>query len=260
MIPKIIHYCWFGKGAMPYSQRDYIKEWHRLMPDWEIIRWDESNFPIDFCQYTAEAYHQHKYAFVSDVARLKVLVEHGGVYLDTDFKLYSSLEPFRDCKAFTGFEWYAEDYETQDVPLLDPDGRPTIPGTLIPCCGLLAGIIGSEADNPFIKECLNLYATINPQSDSDFVIINNLISKTAEKHGFCYQNRLQQLNYITVYPSEVFACEPFHYRNETVALHCHTVHSWQQLTKHERFTQWLDCHGLLKPYRLIRNCIKIKTR
>ena len=256
MIPKVLHYCWFGQGLMPQSQRDYIKGWHRLMPDWEIVRWNERNFPVDLCPYSIEAYHQKKWAFISDVARLWVLDNLGGVYLDTDIKLFSSLEPFLGCKAFTGFEWYYEDYETQDLRLLDSNGRPLNPETIIPCCGLLAGIIGATPSNRFIKECLDAYSNLNPKDNNGFVITNNLISKIAEKHGFCYQNKIQNLDEITVYPSEVFACEPHHYRDTTVALHCHTVHSWQPLTKKERINRWLDCHGLLKPYRLICNCFK----
>ena len=260
MIPKILHYCWFGRGLMPQSQSDFIRHWRELMPDWQVIRWDESNFPVDFCPYTAEAYRQRKWAFVSDVARLKALSEMGGVYMDTDFKLYSSLEPYRDNNAFTGFEWYNEDYEKQDLPLLDSDGFPLVPGTIIPCCGLLAGIIGAEPHNPFIKECLDAYTSLENVCPDSFVIINNLISSHAEKRGFRYQNQLQVLDSITVYPSEIFACEPYHFCEKTVALHCHTAHSWQPLSRRQSFERWLDCHRLLKPYRILSSLLKKNAR
>ncbi len=226
------------------------------MPDWEIIRWDESNFQVDFCEYTAKAYQCKKWAFVSDVARLYALDKFGGVYIDTDFKLFSSLESFLNNKAFTGFEWYTGDYEKQSLPLLDNKGKPIHPGTIIPCCGLLAGIIGAESNNSFIHECLDIYTSLKVTNETDFVIINNLISGIAEKYGFCYQNRLQKLGVITVYPSEIFACEPYHYRDNTVAIHRHSAHSWMTLTKRQRFERWLDCHKMLKGYKFLCKIFK----
>lgn len=225
------------------------------MPDWEIMRWDENNFDVNFCPYTTAAYQQKKYAFVSDVARLYALVTHGGVYLDTDFKLFSSIEPYRDCHGFTGFEVYEEDYEEQDLPLLDDEGKPLKKGDVIPCCGLLAGVMGSEPENPFWMECLESYKSRKPESG--FVIINNLISILAVEHGFRYLDRRQDLDYLTVYPSEIFACEPCRYNETTtVALHRHASHSWQSPTSRERIERWLDCHGLLRPYMLLIHIVK----
>ncbi len=240
---------------MPQSQKDYIIGWHRLMPDWEIIRWDESNFKVDFCEYTAKAYQCKKWAFVSDVARLYALDKFGGVYLDTDIKLFSSLESFHNNKAFTGFEWYIGDYEEKALPLLDNKGKPIHPGTIIPACGLVAGIIGAESNNPIIHECLDRYTSMKNINDTDFVIINNLIAGIAEKYGFCYQNRLQELGVITVYPSDIFASEPYHYRDYTVAIHRHSA-SWMTLTKRQRFERWLDCHNMLKGYKFLCKIFK----
>ena len=92
MIPKIIHYCWFGKGLMPKSQRDCIKGWKRLMPDYQIIRWDESNFDLDSFPLAKYACEVKKYALASDVCRYNVLSEHGGIYLDTDVEVFQRFD------------------------------------------------------------------------------------------------------------------------------------------------------------------------
>lgn len=104
MIPRKIHYCWFGHGDLPQEAKDCIASWHKYMPDWEYKLWNEENFDVDSMPYTAEAYATGKMAFVSDVARLKALHDEGGVYLDTDVEVFKSLDPLLTYKAFAGFE------------------------------------------------------------------------------------------------------------------------------------------------------------
>lgn len=81
MIPKTIHYCWFGGKPLPELARKCLASWGKFCPDYEIMRWDESNCDLNVCDYVREAYEAKKWAFVSDYVRLKALVEHGGVYL-----------------------------------------------------------------------------------------------------------------------------------------------------------------------------------
>lgn len=90
MIPKVIHYCWFGRGPMPQIAYECIESWKKFLPDYEIKLWNEDNFDVNICTYTAEAYKAKKYAFVSDYARLWILHNYGGVYFDTDVKLLAS--------------------------------------------------------------------------------------------------------------------------------------------------------------------------
>ena len=104
MIPKIIHYCWFGRGSMPKTALECIQSWHRFMPDWEYVMWNEDNFDVSLYPYAQEAYEAKKYAFVSDVARLKALKDFGGVYFDVDFEVYKPFDDLLDNTAFAGFE------------------------------------------------------------------------------------------------------------------------------------------------------------
>jgi len=104
MIPKKIHYCWFGEGGMPQLALDCIASWHRYMPHWEYKLWNEENFDVNSTPYTSESYSLGKYAFVSDYVRLWALKREGGVYLDTDVEVFRSLEPLLSYLAFAGFE------------------------------------------------------------------------------------------------------------------------------------------------------------
>ena len=104
MIPKIIHYCWFGKGDMPQLAKDCVASWHEYMPDWEYRLWNEDNFDINNNSYAKEAYQVGKYAFVSDFVRLWALEREGGVYLDVDFEVYKSFGDLLGYHAFSGIE------------------------------------------------------------------------------------------------------------------------------------------------------------
>lgn len=100
MIPKKIHYCWFGGKELPAKFKAYIDTWRAHCPDYEIIEWNESNFDVAQNRYCREAHAAKKWAFVSDYARLKVLYEHGGVYMDTDVEV---LKPFDDLLKYDFF-------------------------------------------------------------------------------------------------------------------------------------------------------------
>ena len=104
MIPKKIHYCWFGGNPLPELAIKCIESWKKYCPDYEIIEWNESNFDVNALKYTKEAYENKKMAFVSDVARMYALVNIGGIYMDTDVEVYKPLDPFLNDEGFTGFE------------------------------------------------------------------------------------------------------------------------------------------------------------
>lgn len=103
-IPKVIHYCWFGSNKMPRAAKKCIKSWEKYCPDYEIICWNEENFDFSQNQYAKEAYEAGKWAFVSDYARLKIIYDYGGIYMDTDVELLKSLDPLLKYKGYMGFD------------------------------------------------------------------------------------------------------------------------------------------------------------
>lgn len=103
-IPKVIHYCWFGKGKMPPIAEKCIKSWKKYCPDYEIICWNEDNFDISRNKYAKEAYDAKKWAFVSDYVRLKVLYDEGGIYMDTDVELIKPLDDLIEKGGYMGFD------------------------------------------------------------------------------------------------------------------------------------------------------------
>ena len=103
-IPKVIHYCWFGKGKMPAIAEKCIKSWKKYCPDYEIICWNEDNFDLTQNRYMREAYEAGKWAFVSDFVRLKVIYDHGGIYLDTDVELIKPIDPLLENSGYVGFD------------------------------------------------------------------------------------------------------------------------------------------------------------
>lgn len=104
MIPKVIHYCWFGGSSKPESVERCIESWRKQCPDYKILEWNESNFDVDCIPYCSQAYRVKKWAFVSDYARLKIILDNGGFYLDTDVELIKPLDSLCGLNAFVGFE------------------------------------------------------------------------------------------------------------------------------------------------------------
>lgn len=104
MIPKVIHYCWFGRNPKPKEVLDYIETWKKYNPEYEIKEWNEDNFDVHCCKYVWEAYNVKKFAFVSDYARLYALYTEGGIYLDTDVEVRKSFESLLGNHSFVGWE------------------------------------------------------------------------------------------------------------------------------------------------------------
>lgn len=104
MIPKVIHYCWFGRNSKPKEVLDYIETWKKYNPEYEIKEWNEDNFDIHCCKYVWEAYNVKKFAFVSDYARLYALYTEGGIYLDTDVEVRKSFDSLLGNHSFVGWE------------------------------------------------------------------------------------------------------------------------------------------------------------
>ena len=103
-IPKVLHYCWFGGAPKPKNIQNCIRSWKKYCPDYEIIEWNEQNFDVSQSLYTRQAYDARRWAFVADYARLKILYEQGGIYMDTDVELLRPLDDLLAYPAFFGFQ------------------------------------------------------------------------------------------------------------------------------------------------------------
>ena len=104
MIPKVIHYCWFGRNPLPPLAVKCIESWKKFLPGYEIKEWNEDNFDVNIIPYIQEAYEARKYAFVSDYARFYILYHHGGIYFDTDVEVIKSIDDIIERGAFMGCE------------------------------------------------------------------------------------------------------------------------------------------------------------
>lgn len=104
IIPKKIHYCWFGGNPLPDKYKKWMESWHKFCPDYEIIEWNESNYDVTKNLYMKQAYEHRKWGFVPDYARLDIIYNNGGIYLDTDVELIDNLDDMLYQKGFIGFE------------------------------------------------------------------------------------------------------------------------------------------------------------
>ncbi len=158
MIPKIIHYCWFGYNPKPKLAQKCIQSWKKYCPDYQIIEWNEDNFNISACPlYVRQAYEAKKWAFVTDYVRLKVVYDCGGIYLDTDVELKKKLDSLRNHDAYFGFE----------------DGRYIATGLgfgSIKGNAIIREMMKDYDDIPFIKEDGTYDMTACPQRNTEVLL------------------------------------------------------------------------------------------
>lgn len=202
MIPKTIHYCWFGDNPKSKLVEKCIKSWKKHCPDYEIIEWNESNFDVNCCDYVKEAYEAKKWAFVTDYVRIWALNTYGGVYLDTDVELKKSLDKFLSHRAFTGFE-------KEDLPF--------------------TAIYGSEANHPLCTTIISHYKDrqfLLP--DGSFDLTTNTITVTelmTQKYNLDLSNKTQILSDgLAVYSNDYFC--PKSYDDDRVykTKNTHAIH------------------------------------
>lgn len=198
MIPKIIHYCWFGGNPLPELAQRCIASWRKFLPEYKIREWNESNFDVNVIPYTAEAYRLQKYAFVSDYARFWILYRYGGIYFDTDVEVIRPMDDIIDRGNFMGFEQ-------------DPDGENT-PGKYAPryCFGVNPGIgFGIIKEHPFLKQMLDLYATLSFQPVPENIAwYKTIVAYTTEelcRSGLRSVKGIQNVRGINIYPRAYFS-------------------------------------------------------
>ncbi len=213
MIPKLIHYCWFGGNPLPEPAQKCIKSWQKYCPDYEVKEWNESNFDLSCCIYAKEAYEAKKWAFVTDYVRLKVLVEYGGIYMDTDVEVVRPLDVFLKEKAFSGFE-YGENVPT--------------------------GIMACEKNFSLFDALLKRYDGrhfLNADGTYDLTTNVKEVTDFLRKRGLVLNGKKQTIEGFALYPKEYFCPKNWKTRkvectNNTYAIH-HFAGTW--LTPWQRY-------------------------
>ena len=173
LIPKKIHYFWFGGGEKPASVLRCINSWKKNCPDFEIIEWNESNYDINKHPFMRKAFQDKKWAFVSDYARLDVMNQYGGIYLDTDVEVLKDLTPLCEYQAFIGFE---------RVDLIG-DGQG----------------FGGVPNFPLFKEMISCYEDMDEYIESP-----KLRTKILLNHGLKLDGSRQQVAGMEIFPIEYF--------------------------------------------------------
>ena len=186
-IPKVIHYCWFGRNPLPESAKKCIASWRKFLPDYEIKEWNEDNFDVNSIPYTAEAYQVGKYAFVSDYARFWILYHHGGLYFDTDVEVIKPLDDIVARGPFMGIEVPSSN---GSFPLVAP--------------GLGLGV---NTGLGLYKDIIDYYAPLHflkPDGTFNQVTVVRHVTKVLEANGLRPTNDLQQVAGIWIYPCDYF--------------------------------------------------------
>lgn len=188
MIPKIINYCWFGGKPLDEMAIKCIDSWKKCCPEYEIKRWDESNFDINCCDYVREAYETKKWAFVSDFARFYILYKYGGVYFDTDVEILKNIDPIISNGAFMAWE---ENGDSGEGPYVNP--------------GLG---IAFEKNNCVCKAIIGKYESIHFIDDNGEInTYDNVVRITSEilsKYGLVEDKNRQVVCSVNIYPPEYF--------------------------------------------------------
>lgn len=209
LIPKKIHYCWFGGKEIPEKYRKNIENWKLKCPEFEIIEWNETNYDINKCQYVVQAYEHRKWAFVSDYARVDIVNQYGGIYLDADVELLNPLDDFLGWEMYCGFE----DAENVNWGLG----------------------FGAVKGHKVLKKTLALYENlsfINQGGTLNTVPCPVYQSKILSEYGFMMNNEFQEKDGIAIYPKEVFA--PL---SEFAGLGCITKNSY---SIHQFSASWIN--------------------
>lgn len=178
MIPKRIHYCWFGRNEKPKAVEKCISSWRKYCPDYEIIEWNEDNFDVQQNPYIKYCYENKKWAFLSDLARLLVVCEHGGIYFDTDVELVRNPDFLLEYGAFYGFET-SEYVNTGEG-------------------------FGSEAHHPTIENMIEQYEKLEPDENGYYPTVTcpQLNTKALLPFGLKLNGEKQLLDNVLILPVE----------------------------------------------------------
>lgn len=203
-IPKIIHYCWFGRNPKPELEERCIESWRRYCPDWEIIEWNEDNFDLTSNLFVKEAYENKKWAFVTDYVRLYALLNFGGVYMDTDVEVVKPLDAFLENSAFSGFE----------------DSK-----------SIQTGIMAAEQGFALIQLWMDMYKDrhfVLPDGTLNIETNTKMITNLMAEHGFRFDNTQQTVEGMTFYPNDFFCPKDYYTEKIKRTKNTHTIHHFQR--------------------------------
>lgn len=209
MIPKIIHYCWFGGKPLPKSAEKCIASWKKYLPGYEIKRWDESNFDVNAIPYTREAYAACKYAFVSDYARFWILYHYGGVYFDTDVEVIRPIDDIINRGGFLGVESNRNGIYTVNPGL----GFAATQGTAV------------------IGEMMNLYSTFHFINTDGALDLKNIVEITTDylsSKGLQNTDEIQECRGFTIYPKDYFCPIDYDTRELKITENTRTIHHYAE--------------------------------
>lgn len=212
MIPKKIHYCWFGGKPLPESAKKYIETWEKYCPDYEIIEWNEINFDVHQNQYCKEAYEAKKWAFVSDYARFWILYKYGGLYFDTDVEVIKPLDDIIAKGPFMGCERDA-----------DKSGATAI--AVAPGLGL-----GVNPGLGLYKEILDLYENLHFKNLDGTYNLKTVVQYTTGilvKHGLKNTNQIQKCAGVYIYPREYFCPKNIDTGALEITENSYTIHHFE---------------------------------
>lgn len=220
MIPKVIHYCWFGGN----EKSDFIKKcmdsWKKYCPNYQIIEWNEKNFDISSNIYVKEAYENKKWAFVSDYVRLYALAKNGGFYLDTDVELVKSLDAFTNYAAFTGYE-----------------SKNCIP----------TAVMGAEQGNEWIEYLLSYYDGRHfVLQDGSFDMTTNVVSiteMTKQKYPMKFENKKYEIpGVVCFFPKDYFAPKSPGDKNYTITQNTVGIHHFDG--------SWMEGNSIINHFKM----------
>ncbi|MDR1346106.1 MAG: polysaccharide biosynthesis protein [Bacteroidales bacterium] len=201
-IPKKIHWCWLSGDPLPKNLQACLNSWQRVMPDYEVICWDMRRFDIHSVPFVADACAARKWAFAADYIRLYALYTEGGVYLDSDVRVFRKFDKFLNHAAFSGIEHHSGTKSWAENEQF-----------AVACNAIQAAVIGAEKGNVWIKECMDYYLRtpfkLKPNGEVDVEISPVVLARCAAGYGFRHDahfNDLQELRGgIVIYPQKVFA-------------------------------------------------------
>ena len=212
MIPKTIHYCWFGGKPLPKLALRCIKSWKKFCPDYTIKEWNEKNFDVHYNEYAKQAYEAKKWAFVSDVARLYIIYTEGGIYLDTDVEIIRPLDPLLTDHMFAGFE--NDKYVNTGLGF------------------------GAERHHDHVRRMLEIYGDlsfIKPDGGLDTTPCPQYNTQAMAQAGFVMNNTKQTQDCATLYPGEYFCPKDYETKKLKITENTYSIHhfdaSWMPAYK-----------------------------